>query len=63
MIIITDGTTKPIVAERAPNTPAVVKPVNVAIFTPIGPGVDSDTAIMLDISFIFIHSGYLTAIS
>ena len=43
-ITMTLGVTRPIVAIREPGMPAVVKPTYVAILTPIGPGVDSETA-------------------
>ena len=45
-IIITDGKPKAKLASTPPNTPKVLKPAKVDMFMPIGPGVDSETAIM-----------------
>ena len=44
-IITNDGRTSPRVAAADPRIPASDEPTNVAIFTAIGPGVDSATAI------------------
>ena len=45
-----DGSTTPSVARNAPRIPPCDEPTNVAIFTAIGPGVDSATAIKLSSS-------------
>ena len=45
-IITKDGNTTPKVAHTAPKTPPCEYPTKVAIFTAIGPGVDSETAII-----------------
>ena len=44
-MMINDGNTTPSVASIAPQNPPCDEPTNVAIFTAIGPGVDSATAI------------------
>ena len=44
-MITKEGSTTPSVAASAPKKPACVEPTKVAVFTAIGPGVDSDTAI------------------
>ena len=54
-IIINDGTTIPSVATNAPKIPPCDEPTNVAIFTAIGPGVDSDIAIILSSSSSVSH--------
>ena len=41
-----EGKTRPNVATIPPKIPVVLKPAKVAILTPIGPGVDSDMAII-----------------
>ena len=46
IIIISEGRTNPIVAIIAPKIPEVLNPAKVAIFMPMGPGVDSDIAII-----------------
>ena len=43
-IIRIEGVIRPRVAIMLPGTPPDVKPAYVAIFTPIGPGVDSEIA-------------------
>ena len=43
---MTEGVIIPSVATIAPGTPPAVKPTYVAILTPMGPGVDSETAII-----------------
>ena len=47
IIKINDGKITEVVATNAPETPPVIKPANVATFTPTGPGVIEDTAICL----------------
>ena len=44
-IIMKDGRTTPSVARNEPRMPPYVEPINVAILTASGPGVDSETAI------------------
>ncbi len=46
MIITIDGNINPKDPKTAPGTPAVVNPTYVDIFTPMAPGVDSETAII-----------------
>ena len=46
MITITDGVTRPNVAIIPPSIPEALNPANVAMLTPIAPGVDCDTAII-----------------
>ena len=46
-IMTKDGVTTPRVARRAPKNPPWDEPTKVAIFTAMGPGVDSATAIKL----------------
>ena len=43
-IMIKDGSTTPSIAHTEPRTPPCVDPTKVAIFTAMGPGVDSATA-------------------
>lgn len=43
-IIMKDGRTTPSVAINEPRMPPCVEPINVAILTASGPGVDSETA-------------------
>ena len=43
-MMIKDGSTTPKVAMKEPRSPPWDVPIKVAIFTAIGPGVDSDTA-------------------
>ena len=45
-MMITEGRTSPKVASSPPAIPVVLKPAKVAILIPIGPGVDSETAII-----------------
>lgn len=47
-IITKAGSTTPMVERSEPNIPPCVEPINVAILMAIGPGVDSDTAIMFN---------------
>ncbi len=47
MMIINDGRTTPMVATNAPKKPPLDEPIKVAIFTAIGPGELSATAIKL----------------
>ena len=60
-MMMTDGSTSEQVAMRAPGMPAAWKPAYVAELTPIGPGVDSETAIMSIRSFGVNH-GYRSEI-
>ena len=45
-MMMTAGVTSPSVAMIEPGTPPVIYPTYVAVLTPMGPGVDSDTAII-----------------
>ena len=49
-MMINEGKIAPAVAQRAPKNPPCDEPTKVAIFTAIGPGVDSATAIKLSSS-------------
>ena len=55
IIKIIDGKITAIVAINAPKTPPVVKPAKVATFTPTGPGVIDDTAIISASCFVVYH--------
>ena len=46
IMMMTDGSTRATVATTPPSTPAALVPAKVAMLTPMGPGVDSDTAII-----------------
>lgn len=59
IIIINDGRITDAVATNAPVTPAVVKPANVATFTPTGPGVIDEIAIISESCFVVYHFGHL----
>src|SRR5690554_3008354 len=60
VIIIKEGVTIPIVAIIPPNAPAVLYPTKVAVFIPIGPGVDSDMAIISSRSWDVIQPYFHT---
>lgn len=54
-MIIKEGRTTPRVAKIPPNTPSLFVPINVAVFTAIGPGVLSAMAKMSPSSLLLIH--------
>ena len=56
------GMMTPSVARIAPSTPPCENPTNVAIFTAIGPGVDSDTAIK-SIIWVSVSQPFETTVS
>ena len=55
IINIKDGSITAVVAINAPVIPAVANPAKVATFTPTGPGVIEDTAIMSVSCFVVYH--------
>ena len=62
IITIRDGNTSPKVAAKPPQMPAALKPPYVAILTPMGPGVDSETAI-ISASCCLLNQSYLSVSS
>lgn len=62
-MMIKDGSTTPKVAMKEPRSPPWDAPIKVAIFTAIGPGVDSDTATIFKSCFSLIIKNYTIPIA
>ena len=59
-MIMYDGKTMAMVATSPPKIPAVVNPANVATFTPTGPGVTEEIAIIF-VSCSIVYQLYFSA--